>query len=125
MQNPIVSPAPTNTPFPFPRGSSSLDLILAASGGQILIPLGRACEIAGFSSKTWRNWESEGRALPFPATPGHRRVDARDLAAYVDSFQDQARPAAVPKTKTVPFSHPKRGRGRPPKRLQQQEGGAQ
>jgi len=113
---------PSDLQIRTPRGSSSIDLILAACGGQILIPLARACAIAGFSSKTWRNWESAGKKLPFPATPGHRRVDARDLAAYVDSFQNQTRPAAVQKPETAHISHPKRGRGRPPKRLQQERG---
>lgn len=32
--------------------TNNLDLVLAATNGQILIPLDRACEIAGFSVKT-------------------------------------------------------------------------
>lgn len=71
--------------------SSTLDMVLSLTGGQVLIPLKRACEIAGLAIKTWRNREYAGKPIPFPATQGIRRVDVRDLAAYLDSI----RPAGV------------------------------
>lgn len=120
MQTPLNS----SFSFPTPRGSTSLDLVLAASSGQILIPLARACEIAGFSSKSWRNRESAGLPLPFPATPGHRRVDARDLALYLDSLRVSPTPTPTQANEMAPA--PRRP-GRPTKaaqqRRQRREGG--
>jgi len=112
MQNPLNSSFFTSPP----RGYTSLDLVLAASSGQILIPLVRACEIAGFSSKSGRRGEGGALPLPSPATPGHRRVDARDLAAYLDSLR--ASPPSTPIQANEPAPVPRRP-GRPTKAEQQ------
>jgi hypothetical protein len=98
---------------------SSLDLVLSATHGQLLAPLSRACEIAGFSPKTYRNKESAGKVLPFPATPGHRRVDVRDLAAYLDSLRACSSPPSTPTQANEMAPAPRRP-GRPTKIEQQQ-----
>lgn len=109
-----------------PATASSLSLVLAASNGQIFTPLRLACAIAGLAEKTWRNRESAGKP-PFPATPasaGPRRVDARDLAAYLDSLRVSPLPTPTQANETAPA--PRRP-GRPTKAVQlarqRQEGG--
>lgn len=88
------------------------------------VPLATACPLAGISSKTWRNYESQGRA-PFPATPAPRRVDLRDLAEYIDGRRAGVRAPFKPAEAQKSASEPRR-RGRPRKTEQaRQEGGAQ
>lgn len=94
----------------------TIDLLLAATGGQILIPLSRACQLAGFKDKTWRNKSSAG-AAPFPATStAPLRVDVRDLAVFIDSCRNsqKIKPSA-PNSDVLTEGERKRGRGRPRK----------
>lgn len=97
------------------QSRSTLDIILAITGGQVLIPLTLACKIAGISYQSWRNREATGKLLPFPATPrvlpGRRRVHVRDLVAYIDLVSgSEAVPVPSP---PPPSSAIKRGPGRP------------
>ncbi len=81
---------------------STLDILLAKFGGQLLIPFTDAAKIIGMPEQTARNKLSRGQFPIRTILIGARRMcDIRDVAGYVDALAD-------PRTK-------KTKRGRKPK----------
>lgn len=105
-----------------PLQLSTVYLLMAATSGQVRLPLKTACFLAGIKEKTYRNWESQGKPLPFQCTPasliGCRRVDVRDLADYLDRLRSPEIYADQPKPLRFGMGHvaellPSKKRGRP------------
>ncbi len=92
--------------------TTTLDLLLAKTGGRFSIKLDEACALFdGTTAKSYRNKKSLGRE-PFPSYGHPLHVDLRDLADAIDARRAGAKNA--PKVTPQP---PKR-RGRPTKREQ-------
>lgn len=88
---------------------SNLDLLLQATGGEILVTFEQASSILGFSPQALRNQHTRGN---FPIRTvklgGARRISVVDIAAYLDG-------TAPPVSDEKPPQLLKRRRGRPRK----------
>lgn len=88
---------------------TTLELLLAQTGGRISVKLEEACSLFdGTTTKSYRNKKSLGRE-PFPSFGHPLHVDLRDLADAID-----ARRAGARNTPRVSLQRP-RHRGRPTK----------
>lgn len=93
---------------------SSLDLVLHACGGGLLVPEARAATLVGLALKTLRHHRCAGtEILPTRLIAGRRLVDARAIAAFLDRAEA---PSAQPPVAAA-ADRPRRGRGRPKKLL--------
>lgn len=92
---------------------SNLDLVLAASGGKLFLPLSVVAQLTGWSVKTLRN-RPDGFPIPLSRMGGRVGVPAVQLAAHLDQLA-----GVVEDAPPVQQNRP----GRPRKTAQQQEGG--
>ena len=73
--------------------TSTLDLLLAKFGGQLLISFAAAAKIIGMPEQTARNKLSRGQfPIPTILVGARRLVDIRDLADYIDSLAGRQTP---------------------------------